>query len=725
MDTLEKIILQTLKKKGKKQPQDELVKEVLLRYDNYTLKEILNVLKRLEGEGKVFKNDRGDVMLWGNGLNRIYGTLSITKKGAGIVEEADGKITFIHKDNLNGAISGDKVIVKNIKTVRGRNEGKIEKAVDRPFSRVLCEVVNVLGKNKLVPMIENTELNITVNPEDIKNLIDGDRVFVDISLENKINGKYNGKILNKVCHRNDPNSDITSVAASFGFYNEFPDEVKAEVKNIPKDISGEDISNRVDYRDKMIFTIDGEDTKDIDDAISLEILPNGNYKLGVHIADVSHYVKPGTALFNEALKRGTSLYMLQSVIPMLPRELSNGICSLNPDEDRLAKTCEMEIDENGNIISSKIFDSVIRSRKKMSYNAVNEILEENIIPEGYEDYVDILREMEFLSQQMTKKCNDRGAIDFAKTEVKTKTDYKGRVVDVKAAIQRTGEQLIENFMLSANESVATTVFNMELPFIYRTHEAPEVGNLSALIDKIYDIAEDMDNRPTKGATSSKVIQGVLSSIKDRKEYQAFSKLLLRAMKEARYTPDNIGHYGLALKNYTHFTSPIRRFPDLLVHTLLNMYLKEDVNKLDLSKIKGQISSAAVHSSTRERMAQKAEIIATNMKVAEYMANFIGDEFEGTIINVDGGHMTVMLDNAIEGEIAKRDIVSKSSYKYDSKRKVLESENDQFGLGDRVSLMLKSASKGDRKINFFLTGHVKEKQIMEEKVKTIKNNCGQN
>lgn len=683
--------------------------------------DILTAIANLERKGKIFRNKRNDFQIWHNGLGRIFGTIRLTAKGSGILKEESGNITFIHKDFLNGALSGDKVIVKDLKMVkprgkdRERQEGKVERIVDRTQNTILCEIVNNNGIKTYKPLAENPDLKVKLDKETIKEFYDGDLVLVSISLERE-NEFFPGKIIRRVCHKDDPNSDILGIAASHGFDHEFPDEVKEEVKNIPKDIKNEDLSSREDKRKKIVVTIDGDDTKDIDDAISLEILPNGNRLLSVHIADVSHYVKPGTAIFREALKRGTSVYMLNSVIPMLPRELSNGICSLNPNEDRLAKTCEMEIDKDGNIVKSRIVNSVICSKKKMTYTAVNDIIENGKVPEGYEEYTDLIKEMHHLSEQMGIHRKSKGVVEFNKPEMKFKVDLKGRPKEIKVLRQRSAERLIENFMLAANETVATTIARRKLPFIYRIHDLPNVDKLNDLAETISTNIADM-KKPSAPFSSSKVVQKYLERLSQHQEYHGYADLILRCMSKAEYSAENIGHFGLAMRNYTHFTSPIRRFPDLLVHHLLNLYEKENIDDIDLGELKENISMMAMISSERERAAQKAEYDANDMKTAEYMEQHIGDEFSGIVTDISDKGMEVKLDNLIEGFIAIKDIEPKSFFKFYRSKKMLASDSDSYKLGDEITVRVKNANKRTKAITFIATGHVKDKKTQENEEKT--------
>lgn len=717
MERLEEKLVEYLKEKVKNMSLEEIYRDF---GDEYDKDDILTTIAYLEKNGKIYRNKKNEFQAWHNGLGRAFGTIKLTAKGAALLKEENGKITFIHRDFLNGCLNGDKVIVKDLKMVKPRGkekerqEGKVERIVDRVQNRILCEVVNNNGIKSIKQLTENEDLKVKINRSDLKNYVDGDLLLVDLELKRE-DEYFSGTIVKRVCHKDDPNSELITIAATHGFDYDFPDDVKEEVKKIPKDIKNEDLSERIDLRNKLIFTIDGEDTKDIDDAISLEILPNGNYKLGVHIADVSHYVKPGTAIFREALKRGTSLYMLNTVIPMLPRELSNGICSLNPNEDRLAKTCEMEIDPSGKIVNSRIFDSVINSKKKMSYTAVNKIIETGEIPEGYENYADLLKEMNSLSKKMSAKRKNAGAVEFDKPEMKIMTDLKGRIKEIKILRQRSAELLIENFMLAANESVATTVAKRRLPFIYRVHDLPNNDKLNEIADNICSNNKEI-KKPSAPFTSSKVIQKFLSIISKYQEYPAYSNMILRCMSKAEYSNNNIGHFGLAMQNYTHFTSPIRRFPDLMIHHLLGIYNKKDLNDINMKELDATLRDAAFRSSERERAAQRAEYDANDMKTAEYLSERIGEEYNATILEITEKGMNVMLDNLIEGFVTNKDIEPKGLYKFYRNKHMLVSEHETYKLGDKITVKVKSANKKTRKINFIALGHEKAKKTEEIKEK---------
>lgn len=431
------------------------------------------------------------------------------------------------------------------------------------------------------------------------NAMPGHKVLV--RLLNRQDNGYNAEVLTIIGHKNDPGIDILSIVYKYGIEVEFNDEVKNELNAIPDSVSEEETKNRVDLRNEIIFTIDGDDTKDIDDAISIEKLENGNYKLGVHIADVSYYVKEKTALYETAMERGTSVYLADRVIPMLPHKLSNGICSLNPNVDRLAISCIMEIDNNGKLISHDIFESVIKSRIQMTYKKVNKVLEENIIPEGYEEFADKLRLMQELADILRKMKIKRGYIDFDIDESKIIVDDTGKAIDVTLRNRGTGEKLIEDFMIMANETVAEHIAAYEfLPFIYRIHGEPSEEKITQFISYVSACGYKLTGKFKDIKPSD--MQNILSQLKDTKEFSIFSDLLLRCMQKAVYDTNNIGHFGLGSRCYTHFTSPIRRFPDTTVHRLLRKYLFN--GKMDNDTIKYEemnLPYIAEHSSKKKEI----------------------------------------------------------------------------------------------------------------------------
>ena len=607
---------------------------------------------------------------------------------------------YVSSENMNGAIHEDIVLVEITSKMNiERLEGRILKVIKRQVERYIGEInFDKKGKGHITLDDKKIKLNIEVPKDKSMNAVDGHKVVVELVKRVNKNTKYEGKVIEIIGHKHDPGVDILSIIYKYNINVEFPDDVKEEVKTIPSEVSEEEMVGRRDLRDEVIFTIDGDDTRDIDDAISIEKLPNGNYKLGVHIADVSYYVKEGSPLDVEAQERGTSVYLVDRVIPMLPHELSNGICSLNPHVDRLAMSCVMEIDENGKTVDYEIFESVIRSRIQMTYKKVNSILEDNIVPEGYEEYEEKLRLMAELAEVLRKFKVRRGYIDFGVQEAKILVDENCKPTDVVIRERGVGENLIEDFMIAANECVASHIFYMSLPFVYRIHEVPEEDRIRSFLAFVsslgYNVAGDIkDVKPT-------TMQRILKSLEDKPEFKILSSLLLRSMKKAVYRPENLGHYGLASPCYTHFTSPIRRYPDTTVHRLLRTYLfKGKADMGTCKKWEERLVYITEHSSDRERASIECEREVEDMKMAEYMEGHIGEEFEGMISSVTNFGMFVELDNLIEGLVPLREM--NDFFHYDEERMTLTGErtNIKYCIGDRVLVKVVRASHEEKTIDF--------------------------
>ena len=660
------------------------------------LKELLKVLNKLEDELKIYRTKKNNYLLFTNSHLKI-GTMIANKKGYGFVDIEGDEDVFIPPTNMNGAIHGDKVIVE-ITSPKGIDlEGRILKIVDRKFKQMVGEVYYIKNKPFLKLDDDRIKLNIEIDKKKTLGAMDGHKVLVKITNKLKDNN-YKGEIIKILGHKNDPGVDILSITNEMGIPDIFSDNVMKELEDIPDEVLEKDLANRTDLRDEVIFTIDGDDTKDIDDAISIEKI-NDHYKLGVHIADVSYYVRPNTALDSEAFDRGTSVYLADRVIPMLPHKLSNGICSLNPNVDRLALSCIMEIDNNGNVIDYDILQTVIKSRIQMTYKKVNQVLEENIVPEGYEEYADKLRMMSDLARILRKNKENRGYIDFDIDESKIIVDDKGKAIDVTLRNRGTGEKLIEDFMIAANETVATHVYYMELPFIYRVHGEPneeKINNFMRFLNILgYKVKED-----TKKLTP-KTMQNILAQLKDKKEFHLLSALLLRSMQKAIYDTNNIGHFGIASKCYTHFTSPIRRYPDTTVHRLLHTYLFDNnINNDTINYYERELPFVAEHTSNMERRSIECERAVDDMKKAEYMMDHIGEEFDGIISSVLNFGMFVELPNLIEG-LVRLDSLKGDYYTYDETTFTIRGNKDKRGyrLGDNVRVRVIAADKEKRTIDF--------------------------
>lgn len=691
---MEEAIIEVLKDETKGQTIDEINKK--LHYKSIKgINDLQKTLDKMTTEGILHKSKKREYLLMSNTKTLKCGFLRINRSGNGFVDTNDGPDIFVHSEHLNGAINGDFV---EVDYSTHNNEAYVIKILKRDLSNLVGEIVNIKNKLTFKPDDEKLDIIVKLTKESLNQVVEGHKVVIEIIKEL---GKksYLGRVSKIIGHKNDPGVDIISIALRHGIEIDFNDATIAELDSIPSEVSVDEKKGRKDLTKEMIFTIDGDDTKDIDDAISVS-KNNDNYILGVHIADVSHYVKMGSALYDSAFNRGTSSYLADTVIPMIPHKLSNGICSLNPEVERLTVSCVMTINNNGKVIDYDIFPSVIKSRKQMTYKNVNKILEEDIVPQGYEDYVDTLKLMAELAKILRAEKASRGYIDFGLDEAKIIQDDKGRAIDVVKRERGVGENLIEDFMIAANETVATHVSNMDLPFIYRVHDIPNSEKIEDFKNLIKQMGYQIHTNLNK--ITPLTMQSILNELRDKKEFNILSDVLLRSMKKAIYSTNNIGHFGLALTNYTHFTSPIRRFPDLTVHGLLRTYFFE--NRMDLETInyneKYLIDVASV-SSEREVAAQEAERDVLDMKMAEYMEGHVGEEYDGVISGVTNFGMFVQLDNLVEGlvHISTLD----GYYEYIPEILSLVSENKRYRLGDSVKVIVVAASKEASTIDFELVG----------------------
>ena len=666
------------------------------------LRELEKTLIEMETNLELRHTNKGKYVKHDDELERVGIVLS-TKGDYAFVKITDDKTplkdVFVHASNLNGAIHGDTVVVR-VNKIEDRPDGVVERILKRDLMNVVGEVADLNNRLVVIPDDPKIKLTIYIDKNKSMNVSPGHKVLV--RLLNKQEDGYNSEVLTVIGHKNDPGVDILSIVYKYGIEVEFNSEVKEELNNIPDSVSEKEMINRTDLRDQVIFTIDGDDTKDIDDAISIEKLENGNYKLGVHIADVSYYVKEKTALYESAMDRGTSVYLADRVIPMLPHKLSNGICSLNPNVDRLAISCVMEIDSNGKLISHDIFESVIKSRIQMTYKKVNKVLEENIIPEGYEPFVGKLKLMQELADILRKMKIKRGYIDFDIDESKIIVDDTGKAIDVTLRNRGTGEKLIEDFMIMANETVAEHIAAYEfLPFIYRIHGEPSEEKITQFISYVSACGYKLTGKFKDIKPSD--MQNILSQLKDTKEFSIFSNLLLRCMQKAVYDTNNIGHFGLGSRCYTHFTSPIRRFPDTTVHRLLRKYLFN--GKMDNDTVKYEemnLPYIAEHSSKKERDSVDCEREVDDMKKAEYMMDHIGEVFTGMVSSITNRGMYISLPNLIEGLIKIEDL-TEDNYTFDESTISLIGKKNKRGyhLGDELEVIVKDARKEVGEIDFVI------------------------
>ena len=705
-------ILNILKQQDRAYTIFEL-KDILGLDTTEEIEEMMRVLNDLESNLIIYHTNKDKYMAF-EYSHLKKGKIAVSDKGFGFVLMEDEDDIHVDKEHLNGAIDGDLVIVEiTNKNTGAKKEGRVLRIASRNYGPLVGEYSYNDGNPTIIPNDKKIKQKVVLTKDSTKDAVDGHIVVANVIKELDRNTIL-AEITTIIGHKNDVGVDVESIVYKHMFSPKFPDEVLEELKDIPDEVREEDKKGRKDLTNITIFTIDGDDTKDIDDAISIKKLDNGNYELGVHIADVSYYVKPGTKLYDEAYERGTSVYLVDRVIPMLPHKLSNGICSLNPNVERLAQSCVMEIDNKGNVVSHDIFESVIKSRIQMTYKKVNKWLDEGIVEEGYEKYTNDLTLMKELADILRKSREVRGAIDFDTDEAKIIADDTGKPIDVILRERASGEKMIEDFMIVANETVASHVFYMELPFIYRVHGTPKEEKINDFLDFISSLGYKITGKVNIKYPSS--VQHVLDQLKDKKEYKILSSLMLRAMQKAVYQPENIGHFGLASKIYTHFTSPIRRFPDTTVHRLLRTYLYEnDQSKKTIDYFKEYLPILTEHASMKERDAIECEREVEDMKMAEYMMDHVGEEFTGIISGVTSFGMFVALPNMIEGLVHISDIKG-DYYNYDERSMSLvgQKHKKRYKIGNEVNVICKSASKEESFIDFEIKDESSDKDERAEK-----------
>jgi len=634
----------------------------------------------------------------------LSGTFSGNPRGFGFVTvEGRDNDLFISEENTKDALNGDKVIVKIISEASGtkRAEGMITKVTERANT----EVVGTYEKNRnfgfVVPDNLKFAKDIFVPRERSKGAVTGQKVVVKLTGYGGKNKNPEGIVTEIIGHVNDPGTDVVSVVKAFGLPVTYPEEVMRQVEKISDTVSDTERAGRRDLRHWQTVTIDGEDAKDLDDAITLK-KEGSHYLLGVHIADVSHYVTEGSPLDKEALKRGTSVYLVDRVIPMLPHKLSNGICSLNQGEDRLALSCLMEIDEKGSVVAHEIAETVICVDRRMTYTDVNAMITEHDgqTLEKYKDFVPMFMMMKELSLLLRKKRRQRGGIDFDFPESKIVLNEKGYPVDIHPYERNAATKLIEDFMLAANETIAEDFFWQELPFLYRTHETPDRERIQKLVAMISKFGYFM--KVGREEVHPKEFQKLLGRIEDTPQEAMISRLALRSMKQAKYTTENIGHFGLAVKYYCHFTSPIRRYPDLQIHRIIKENLAGKLSEKRQNHYYKLLPEVAISTSASERRADDAEREVAKIKKTEYMAQHIGEIYEGVISGMTTWGMYVELPNTCEGMVRVADMED-DYYVYDEQQMTMTGEmsHKTYNLGDKVKIVVAGADKLMKTIDFVM------------------------
>ena len=657
--------------------------------------ELKAVMDSLEKEGRVHVTQKGKYIK--GEAKQLRGMFQANARGFGFVTvEGESEDIFISENDMNGAMQGDEVEVVITKAPEGmRREGKITKIVQRGTQRIVGYYQSRKNFGFVVPDNERFLQDIFVPAERSKGAVTGHKVVVELTSYGENGKKPEGKIVEILGHVTDPGVDILSIVKGYDLPTEFPEKVLNQAERVAKAVTTADMAGRKDVRSWQTVTIDGEDAKDLDDAITLT--KEGDcYILGVHIADVTNYVQENSALDREALKRGTSVYLADRVIPMLPRVLSNGMCSLNAGEDRLALSCIMTIDVKGNVVDHQIAETVVNVDERMSYTSVKKILEDRDEAEceRYHDLIPMFELMKELSHILRERRHRRGAIDFDFPEAKIILNESGEPVDIKAYDRNVATKIIEDFMLLANETVAEDYYWQELPFVYRTHEAPDEEKIRTLATFINNFGYSINEiRP-------KEIQKLLTKVEDTPEEAMISRLALRSMKQAKYTAENDGHFGLAANYYTHFTSPIRRYPDLQIHRIIKDNLRGRMNESKIEHYQSILPEVAKRSSEMERRADEAERETIKLKKTEYMQAHIGEEFDGVISGITKWGMYVELPNTIEGLVHVTNMTD-DHYEYNEERYEMIGMHTRkvYKLGEALRVQVLDADRLMRTIDF--------------------------
>lgn len=675
---------------------------IVLSVPDADKEEFEQMITALIAEGKIIETKRGKLFA-PKALQMATGTFLSHAKGFGFVTpEEGGNDIFIPASETNGAMQKDKVLYKVIqKSGDGKKaEGTIIKVLERANSRIVGLFEQVKGYGFVIADDKKFAKDIFIAKELTMGAVTGHKVVVEITDYGAERRNPEGKIVEILGHINDPGVDILSVIKRYDLAVEFEKEVYQEIENLETEVKEEDKIGREDLRDVLTITIDGEDAKDLDDAVSLQMLQNGNFELGVHIADVSHYVRFNTELDKEAYRRGTSVYLVDRVIPMLPHKLSNGICSLNPHTDRLALSCIMEIDHRGQVIDHKVVNSVIHSDYRMTYTAVREILEDGTpaLLTKYQEIVPMLQDMNKLRIVLAEKRKKRGSVNFDLPESKIILDESGKPIDIRPYERSIATNLIEEFMLVCNETIAENFFWQEVPFVFRSHQEPDEEKTEKMEQFLCGFGYRVKKKD--GELHPREIQKVLSEIEGKTEERVITRVVLRSMMQARYTADNQGHFGLAAKYYCHFTSPIRRYPDLQIHRLIKMILAGEMNGKKEESLRRKMPEIAAHCSKRERIADEAERDTDNLKKVEYMMDKVGEYYEGIISGVTSWGIFVELPNTVEGMVALAQM-DDDYYEFEEKNMLVfgRKSGKIYRLGDTVEVMVAKVSKEMGTIDF--------------------------
>ena len=706
MNLKEKILLFMQESAYKPLNAEDLALEMEIR--GKELIEFWRALEELEHDAKIFKT-RYDKYGIPEKMSLVVGRLSLSSKGFGFVipenplteDESD---LYIAQDDLKTAMHNDVVIARvNRQNLAGRSrEGEIVRIVNRANKKIIGTFDASKNFGFVIPDDKRIGQDIFVARENFNKAKVGAKVVVEIINWPDKQRSAEGKIVEVLGYKGDVGIEILSIIKKHDLAMEFPAEVEQEANKVPEQVLVDESENRRDLRDKIIVTIDGDDAKDLDDAINIERLANGNFLLGVHIADVSYYVRENTPLDKEARERGTSVYLVDRVLPMLPRRLSNGICSLNAGEDRLAMSIEMEIDYRGKVLKYEIFPSIIKVHTRLTYNIVRQILVDNdeALRQEHAKLMEPLENMERLCHILRNHRMQRGAVDFDFPEIKVKLDDTGKPIELVKRVRSLSESIIEEFMLIANETIAQHMHKIKMPFVFRVHEQPEQGKIDKLNNLLHNFGQ---NIPKSDEIRPKELQNILKKVAGKPEERIISTVMLRSLKQARYEAENIGHFGLAATYYTHFTSPIRRYPDLIVHRLLRETFRTgDISEKRKQKLTAILPEIALHASQRERAAAEAERETVDLKKVEYMTQFIGQHFMGIINGVTAFGIFVELESGVEG-LVRVSSMQNDYYVYVEEQYALIGEHTKkvYRLGDQVEIIVANANIEERNIDFII------------------------
>lgn len=662
------------------------LEDVIGKFKSINEEEIECEVSLLEKEGKIYKNCNGYYIVLDKDLK--ISTLYCSHKGRRYVTD-NNTIFFVDSKDINGALDFDRVIFRpNEKNKTAR----VEKIIERQNDIVVAEVISTTNGKILSTINTPEKVNIHIRQGELEKYYDGDRLVVNVESYSTPN-EIKGKIIEKLGNKKEPNIEEVTIAASRGFTTKYSKEYLDELAAIPDKVTDEDIKGRLDLRDDVIFTIDSESTKDMDDAISIKVLDNGNYQLGVHIANVSHYIKKGSTIYEDAIKRGNSAYFANSVIPMLHFDISNGICSLNEDVDRLTKSCIMEINKKGKVVNYYITDSVIHSKKKMTYEDINKIFEDGVIISEYLPYYDSLKILKELTTILKEKHEKDGYIAFASNEIKTIVDNNDETLGFKNVHQGIGQEMVEYSMIAANETVAGHVFWMRLPFIYRIHNEPREKR----IEEAMEIAKKIGYRfsKIKDMGGSHLLQQVIKQLSVKEEFQALSQFFVKTMPRALYSTENIGHFALALDFYTHFTSPIRRGCDLIVHELLDLYDK-DISYVNFEELEDELAIISEHISYTERQADMVEYEINVLRMVKYMRENIGKTYKARIHDITPLNVQIVLENNVIGTVPI-DFVGGGGFYYMDASKSLKRGKSTYCIGNNVICTVINIDEEDRTV----------------------------